>query len=96
MSGLFPLHARDHRPRLGIPAPELFDVSLQVLLDLSLGLGEESEVPTLAQPPRGITEAERTRVPERVGQTQATAELRTRWALRAMIRLLTAAFARRP
>ena len=75
MSGLFPLHALDHRPRLGVAAPELFDVSLQVLLHLPLGLGEKSEIPALAQTARRVTESERTRVPQGVEQAEPAAEL---------------------
>src|SRR5258706_4796998 len=75
MSGLLPLHALDHRECLGVAASEPVDMSLQVLLDLALGLGEKSEIPALSQPPRGIAESERTRVPQGVEQTQSAAEL---------------------
>src|SRR5260370_40449432 len=46
-----------------------------MLLDLPLGLGEKSEIPALAQSPGGITESQRTRVPQGVEQAQPAAEL---------------------
>src|SRR4029077_13631210 len=73
--GFFPLDALDHRPRPGVAAFEPFDVSLQMLLDLPLGLGEKSEIPALAQSPGGITESQRTRIPQGIEQALASAEL---------------------
>src|SRR5882757_3440278 len=75
MSGLLPLHALDHRQRPGVAPAETIDMSLQVLLDLALGLGEKSEIPALAQPARGKADRERSRVPQGVEQAQPAAEL---------------------
>src|SRR5258706_12586646 len=93
MSGLLPLHALDHRECLGVAASEPVDMSLQVLLDLALGLGEKSEIPALSQPPRGIAESERTRVPQGVEHAQSAAELAHALGAPAG---MTGLFARRP
>jgi len=49
----------------------------------ALGLGEKSEIPALAQSPGGITESQRTRVPQGVEHAHPAADSRTRWALQA-------------
>jgi len=78
--GVRPLRVACSRsgPRLGVVAPEFLDVSLQMLLDLPLGLGEKSEIPALAQPARRVTESQRTRVPQGVSRLTRPPSSRTR------------------
>src|SRR5258708_26176509 len=63
----------------------------EVLFDLTLGFGEESEIPAVTQDPGGHPERKRSRIPQRIEQAGASAELAD--ALRApgeMIALLPA------
>src|SRR5258708_2050198 len=47
----------------------------EVLFDLTLGFGEESEIPAVTQDPGGHPERKRSRIPQRIEQAGASAEL---------------------
>src|SRR5262249_18815174 len=69
------LHSLDDCSRPAVSIPEAVEVPLQVLLDLSLGFGQEPEVPALAEPARQQAHGERARMPKRLQEACTPAEL---------------------
>ena len=75
MPRLVGAHRLDHRARAAVVRRQRLEVARQVLLDLALGLGEEGEVPAVAQRAGGRADGERAGVPERIEQARPAAEL---------------------
>ena len=69
------LHRFDDRASARVPRREAVQVALQVRLDLPLGLLEEAEVPRVARLAGREADRERPRIPQRVEQARAAAEL---------------------
>src|SRR6266516_5000338 len=75
MPGFFALHGLDDRAGGRILRAQPPQVSLQMLLDLLLGLGEESQIPSVSEPARDVPDGERTRIPQRIERARAAPEL---------------------
>ena len=68
-------HLLDDRAAFRVRCRQALDVRRQVLLDLALGFDDEPEVGAIAGDARGDADGERARVPQRVQQRRAIAEL---------------------
>ena len=68
-------HCLDHGARAPVGRGQRIEMTGQVLLDLTLGLGEESEIPAVAERAGESADRERPRVPERIQDARPAAEL---------------------
>ena len=75
MARLVGAHRLDHGARAPVGGGQRLEVTRQVLLDLALGLGEEGEVPAVAERAGDSADRERAGVPERIEQARPAAEL---------------------
>ncbi len=75
MPRLVVAHLLQDRARPVVGYGDLFQMAIQVLLDLVLGLGDEAQADPVARAPRRPADGKRARVPERVEQAGTRAEL---------------------
>src|SRR5882762_5655489 len=68
-------HRRDDGARALVGGRQPLEVPGQMLLHLALGLGEEREVPAVAERARKGADGERARIPQWIEQARASAEL---------------------
>src|SRR5436190_16193557 len=75
MLRLVAAHRADDRARALVRRWQLAEMTGEMLLDLSLGLGEERQVPAVAERASERADGERARVPQRIQQARSAAEL---------------------
>src|SRR5207237_5940577 len=68
-------HGGDDGARALIRGRQRVEMSAEMLLDLPFGLGEECKVPAVAERTGERADRERARIPERIEQARASAEL---------------------